>query len=273
MFDIDSGFVHVNNIRLHFYRTGGNKPPIILSHGLADNGLCWIPVVNKLMKTFDLIMVDARGHGLSDISPTNYSVDTMTNDLAELIQELDLEKPALIGHSMGAQITAHLAALHPSLVSCSILEDPGFGIKFNLPRFILARVFKLMYKRMLVNPAKNLSKEELKEKCRKENPTWSEEEIHPWAVSKKQFGQNEPERILNSLIDSFQMDWKDIVRKIKSPFLLLISDKGMTSQKAALEVSQLNARGKWVQISNAGHNIRRENFNDFMKAVLDFLSK
>lgn len=88
-----------------------------------------------------------------------------------------------------------------------------------------------------------------------------------------QFRQKEPERVLNSLIDSFKMDWKDTIKKIRNPFLLLISDKGMTSQKAAEETNQLNKLGKWIRISNAGHNIRRENFEDFMKAVVNFLQE
>ena len=38
-----SAFVNTNGIRLHYTRTGGPNPPLVLAHGVTDNGLCWSP--------------------------------------------------------------------------------------------------------------------------------------------------------------------------------------------------------------------------------------
>ena len=61
-----SGFVESNGIRLHYTRTGGDKPPLVLAHGVTDAGLCWTPLAEALAPEYDAIMVDARGHGRSD---------------------------------------------------------------------------------------------------------------------------------------------------------------------------------------------------------------
>ena len=54
----------LNNIEIHYYRTGGEKPQVVLNHGAAGGGLCWTRVAMELQSDYDVIMVDARGHGL-----------------------------------------------------------------------------------------------------------------------------------------------------------------------------------------------------------------
>ena len=65
MNDWQSGFVDANGLRLHYTRTGGDGPPVVLAHGVTDSGLCWARVAKALSPDFDVIMVDARGHGQS----------------------------------------------------------------------------------------------------------------------------------------------------------------------------------------------------------------
>lgn len=55
-----SGDVIANGIRIHYYRTGGDKPPLVLSHGATDNGLCWVRLTRALESEYDVIMPDAR---------------------------------------------------------------------------------------------------------------------------------------------------------------------------------------------------------------------
>ncbi len=68
-----TGEVIVNGIQLHYTRTGGDKPPVLFAHGLTDNGLCWTPLVQLLESDYDCIMVDARGHGRSDVPDAGYT--------------------------------------------------------------------------------------------------------------------------------------------------------------------------------------------------------
>ena len=62
-----SAYLEANGLRLHYTRTGGDKPPVVLAHGFSDDGLCWTPVAEQLAAAYDVIMVDARGHGCSEV--------------------------------------------------------------------------------------------------------------------------------------------------------------------------------------------------------------
>jgi len=57
------GICETNGISLHYLRTRGAKPPVVLLHGLMGNGACWTPLARALEDEFDVVMPDARGHG------------------------------------------------------------------------------------------------------------------------------------------------------------------------------------------------------------------
>jgi N-formylmaleamate deformylase len=104
------GYVTANGIKIHYYRTGGDKPEVVFNHGVTDDGLCWTHVAKALESKYDIIMLDARGHGKSDSGQGDYSPEARATDLAGVIQALGLERPVVGGHSMGADTAEHLAA-------------------------------------------------------------------------------------------------------------------------------------------------------------------
>jgi len=116
--------LQVNGITVHYARTGGEKPPFVLAHGLTDYGLCWVALAQALERDYDLIMPDARGHGRTSAPEDGYGYTTLAEDLCAFCDALGLEKPLLMGHSMGAATVAQLAAARPDLPRAIILEDP-----------------------------------------------------------------------------------------------------------------------------------------------------
>ena len=126
-----SGDVVVNGVKIHYHRAGGSQLPVLLAHGITDNGLCWTRLAQALESEYDLIMFDARGHGLSDVPETGYAPEDHVADIAGLVDALGLEKPALIGHSMGAANVALAVATDPDLARCAILEDPPWQIAYD----------------------------------------------------------------------------------------------------------------------------------------------
>lgn len=62
------GFVYANGIRIHYYHAipEPGKPIIVMVHGVTDNGLCWTTLTEEIQKSYDIYMLDSRGHGLSD---------------------------------------------------------------------------------------------------------------------------------------------------------------------------------------------------------------
>ncbi|HNB50424.1 MAG TPA: alpha/beta hydrolase, partial [Anaerolineales bacterium] len=116
--------IQANGIRLHVYRTGTQKPPLIFAHGMSDNGLCYWPIAQHFADDFEIILYDSRSHGLSESGPVGASTLDRAHDLAGLVEVLGLEKPFVVGHSMGAVTASLFAGLYPDLPGRIVLEDP-----------------------------------------------------------------------------------------------------------------------------------------------------
>jgi N-formylmaleamate deformylase len=257
------GDLKVKGIKIHYYRTDGNKPPLILLHGASDNGLCWTPLAEVLAEKYDVIMPDAQGHGKSDRLDDNFTFQNHTEQVVGLIEQLGLNKPIIIGHSMGAGTATNLAVAYPDLPGAIILEDPAWLKQDTMPPPNQADI------RSMMKEQSKKTLEELKAECRALNPLWSEEEITPWAESKLQFDTR-----LFDFIAVNPGSYKEQVPKIKCPTLLIIAENGLVAKATAEEAARLWKSlqpFKWVQIKGAGHNIRRENFPAFKEALFSFL--
>lgn len=105
-----SGQVALDDGHINYLRTGGDKPPVILFHGFQVDGRMWLRTALELQSDFDCIMPDVRGHGLSSPIPANLDADTLSDDMKILVDSLAFSQPpVIIGHSMGAEVTARLA--------------------------------------------------------------------------------------------------------------------------------------------------------------------
>lgn len=120
------GFTYANGIRIHYYHAGAGekKPVIVMVHGVTDIGLCWTTLTWKLQNAYDIYMLDTRGHGLSDpFTPTD-NTETLIKDVVGFVQAMNLTKPILVGHSMGAATVMRVGAEYPDLAKAVIMLDP-----------------------------------------------------------------------------------------------------------------------------------------------------
>jgi N-formylmaleamate deformylase len=288
-----SSDVVANGIRLHYTRTGGAKPPLVLAHGVTDDGLCWTPVAEALEADYDVIMVDARGHGLSDAPETGYDPATQAADLAGVIAALGLRKPAVLGHSMGAATALVLAGTYPDLPGAILLEDPpGWWTAAPVP--VLdeeqgqagTRASAVIYGRAQADQERPVGMQAwfagLKRKTREEliteqhaaAPTWSEAELGPWADSKLRVSLN----VLNVFDQNAprSVDWPAVLRRITCPALLITADLArgaILTEEGANALRALVPQLQIAHIPGAGHNIRREQFDRFMEVVRAFLGE
>lgn len=85
-----------------FYRQWGDGPPLVFLHAWAMNSEVWQPHMLELSRRgFSCVAYDRRGHGRSDDPGGRYDYDALSDDLAALLQHLDLRQVVLVGHSMG----------------------------------------------------------------------------------------------------------------------------------------------------------------------------
>lgn len=259
--------VVANGIRLHYYRSGGHKPPIILTHGITDSGRCWPRVTEALAADYDIIAVDARGHGKSEKPERGYAREEHAKDVAGLIEALELSRPAVMGHSMGAGTASVVAANFPQLVGVLVLEDPPWRPTDTA----MAPDEHAATWAEQIRERKTLTPEELLERGRTDNPAWSLAEFEPWVDAKYLVSPD-----VVGYITEAELSWGGVVEKIQCPTLLVTADPelgAIVTPEVAAEVKKANPRIEVARIEDAGHNIRREQFDAYLEAVTSFLNK
>jgi N-formylmaleamate deformylase len=237
-----SGDVEVNGLTLHYTRTGGDKPQVVLAHGFSDDGLCWTPVAERLAADY-------------------------AADLAGLIEALQLQRPAVLGHSMGAATALVLAGVYPNLPRAILLEDPP-------PRWMPPDPADSGARRAFgdrIIALKRKTREELVAHQRDESPKWSEAELGPWADAKLRLSFH----VLNRG-ESLPVDWPATVQQITCPVLLITADPDLGAIVPAASAAALKKRLPQTQVVNipkAGHNIRREQFERYMDVITGYLAE
>jgi pimeloyl-ACP methyl ester carboxylesterase len=260
------GYVVANGIRIHYWRTGANstKPPLVLAHGSSDDGLCWTNMAKEIQDSYDIIMFDARGHGLSDPPTPSDPPDVQVEDLAGLIKALKLERPILMGHSMGSASVAHFAAKYPDVPRAVILEDPGLVRPTTPPATPQPSVDE---RRATILARNNTPEATLVAGCMKNSPKWGQSECEFWAPSKR---RHHPATV--SSTPAARPPMSELFPKITAPTLILKADAQGELRKQNEEVAGRLQKGKIVHITGAGHNVRRENKAMTLEVLRAFLS-
>jgi esterase len=108
-------------MQLHFESFGEGEPLIIL-HGLLGSGDNWLSIGRGLADTFRIYLVDARNHGRSPHC-AEMGYPEMAADLVEFLEQQELSKVNLLGHSMGGKTAMHFALSHPQKVARLVVAD------------------------------------------------------------------------------------------------------------------------------------------------------
>jgi pimeloyl-ACP methyl ester carboxylesterase len=218
-----------------------------------------------LAEDYDVILLDARGHGLSDKPESGYSYADHAADVAGVIDMLKLDPPVVIGHSMGAGTATLLAATCPDRVRALVLEDPAW---VKAPDSEAEGEQRLSDWKAWLIGCKTLSVEELAAKQQANSPVWDASEFRVWAESKQAVSPNVLEIARHP-----RLIWQEIVPAIQCPFLLVtaeLSQGAIVSPEVAAEVGKLPT-AKVEHIAGAGHNVRREQYERFIEVVREFL--
>jgi pimeloyl-ACP methyl ester carboxylesterase len=121
-------FTQVDGARLHYERRGAGEP-LVLVHGSWVDCRVWDEVAPLLRRSFEVIVYDRRGHGLSTCPPGQGSVHEDVDDLAALIDLLGVGPAHVAGVSFGASIVLRLTAARPdALRSIAVHEPPLFDL-------------------------------------------------------------------------------------------------------------------------------------------------
>ena len=108
------------------------RATLVCIHGLTSNHTVWWPMADELAGEYRLVAYDLRGRGDSDKPATGYSLAHHHADLLALLDRLGLERPVLMGHSLGAHIAVRFAAHHPERVARLVLFDGGLDVRAEI---------------------------------------------------------------------------------------------------------------------------------------------
>src|SRR5438046_6599872 len=106
-------YAEVNGINL-YYETHGSGRPLILLHGGLGSGEMFGPVLPALAERHQVIAVDLQGHGRTADIDRPIDIRLMADDIAALIDHLELASPDVVGYSLGGGVALQTAAQYPA---------------------------------------------------------------------------------------------------------------------------------------------------------------
>lgn len=123
-------FAQINGVTIHYQVIGGpaDRPVIVFANSLGTDFRIWRDVIIRLAGEFPIVLYDKRGHGLSDVGKTPYSIEDHATDLAGLLDLLNVKNAAVCGLSVGGLIAQALYEMRPDLVAAMILCDTASKI-------------------------------------------------------------------------------------------------------------------------------------------------
>jgi len=256
-----SGFQETNGISVHYLRTGGDKPPLILLHGLTGNGACWTPLARSLEKEYDVVMPDARGHGNSSTPLHGYRYEDHAADVMGLIRGLGLSAPILLGHSMGGMTAAVVAGLAAKSIRGVILADPTF-LSAERQREVYESDVAEQHRRLLAQDRGAVLADVRSRHLRR-----SPEIVELIASARLQ-----TRMCAFDVLTPPNPEYRPLVSTIDVPILFIIGDAGVVSLETVGELQRLSSRIRVELIPRAGHGVQYDQPERFEAVVRSFLS-
>ena len=278
------GDVVANGIRQHYYRTGGEKPPLLLLHGFNEYGLTWLRVAKELEGDYDVIMLDARGHGRSEGIANGFSSGLLVEDVVGMIHALELGSPRMIGFSQGGSTALSLAVTYPELVHSFIFEGWGDerGRTANAENLAKSEGYRAWFNSWLAQL------EELRKLGHQERMTaalsilmptmggslWPEDEYVPSVEAYALFDLALASYSINLWSSKDKDDPAELLKRVSCPVLIMkhawsFPAGGMQVEVREVPSEQPNVR--IVHVEHSGHLIRRMAFEQYMTLVREFL--
>jgi pimeloyl-ACP methyl ester carboxylesterase len=262
----------------------GKGKPILCIHGITANSRFWDCLASALSPQHKVLAMDLRGRGLSDKPPTGYSIEHHCKDILALMNDQNLQRPVLMGHSLGAFISLVFAAQYPEKVDRLILVDGGG----RLSETQMAKVFAGI-KPSLDRLGKTFPSFEDYISQMKQAPY-----LQPWNSYMEIYFRYEVENVKGGIRSRVhpkhieeeaknlgKVDSRKFYKKVKAPTLILRATKGMLAQDDLLLPENVVERmvrqipnAKRVDIGGTNHYSILFQPNQIRdQTILEFLAK
>lgn len=254
-------------MQLHF-RQYGNGQPIIIIHGLYGISDNWVNHARILAENYKVYIPDMRNHGQSGHS-NFFNYDVMAEDIAQFIDEHEIENPVIMGHSMGGKIAMKFAIENPDVVHKLIVIDMSMR-QYNLRAFhskiinaMLDIDFNKVKSRKEVDDylANTIDDSRIRLFVMK-NLYWTERKTLSWRLN------------LKAIIDNIDAIFEGINpnQKFTRPSLFIRGEKSdYVKDEDFLMIQKIFTTSELKTIPNAGHWVQADEPEAFMKEIKNFL--
>src|ERR1700733_9293709 len=247
-----------------FYRLQGNagRPVLILSHSISTDHAMWEPQVGDLLPHFQILRYDTRGHGASDTTAGEYSIEMLGKDILALADLLEISRFAFCGLSLGGAIGQWVAAHAPERVTHLVLANtsPQFVPRTNWETRIAAVVKGGMPAVVDLALQRFFSPDTLA----KQNP-------HVASIRSVFLG-TDPVGYLGCCAALRDMNHGNLLRQIKAPTLVISGDRDVaTPWTGHGEILAREIPGAKALHLAAAHLSNIERPHSFTAALLEFL--
>ncbi len=260
-----------------------NNQTIIILHGLYGSSDNWLNIGKQLAEYYRVYIMDQRNHGNSPHSDKhNYYL--MRDDLYEFMENHELQKASIIGHSMGGKTAIYFALEYPELIDKLIVVDIGPGPYQSLTNTNTATLNHLN----ILNALYNLDLENtktIKEADKALSETIPYKKVRQFLLKnlkrdKKGHFQwflnvNTLRNELPSIMDGLNIEDYPGNSFQRTPFPVLFirgGDSEYISEKEIKDIQALFPEAEIQTINNAGHWVHAEKSVEFLKVVTDFLT-
>jgi pimeloyl-ACP methyl ester carboxylesterase len=243
--------IKINGVNLNYTDTGSGKETILFSHGLLMSGNMFAKQIEYFSKNYRCIAYDHRGQAGSEVGQTGYDMDTLADDAAKLIEELNAGPCHFVGLSMGGFIGLRLAIHKPALLKSLTLLDTSAGAepaesakKYKTLNFI-ARWFGLRIVTSKVMPI-------LFGKTFMRDPARSEEREY-WSKHISSHDKKGITRAVSGVIERAGV--YGLLSKIHIPTLVIVGDEDVATPPAkGKRIADAISGARFEIIENAGHS-------------------
>lgn len=237
-------FLSINKIKIH-YEIYGQGEPILFIHGLGSSIQDWENQITYFSAHYQVVVLDLRGHGSSDKPTEPYSVSLFTQDVAQLIQTLKLEKVNVVGHSLGGMIAFQLALDYPKLIHTLTIVNSAPAVSFPSLKFKMG--FYMRYVIVMLFGVGVLSRL----LAYKVFPKEDQEELRKQFIER--WSQNDPKAYMNSLGVFTQWSVIDRLSELTCPTLIIAAAQDYSTVASKKAYAQLIANSEVVVIEDSRH--------------------
>ncbi|MBS3788158.1 alpha/beta fold hydrolase [Candidatus Bipolaricaulota bacterium] len=258
--------VKVNGIDLYYEFKGNPEGKVVVFvNGLLTDTNSWAQHVPYFEDEYQILLFDSRGQGKSDKPEGPYSVNQHANDLAELLQKLEISQANFVGLSNGGTALLPLALNHPKLVHSIVLADA-----YSYVDAILEAKIDAWLEAARVSP-------ELRFLVATPY-VWGNtflEENQELFDQFREAAHEAPQEATENLIEGAKLlELPDSIKKITAPGLIVVGEKDiLTPPEYSRYIASRLPNGKLTILEDAGHASAIERAEKFCHRVLDFFEE